>query len=548
MRSGWGVPTALCIGFFAFSGDWASAAAPTFANGIALGTVSAGEISEASGVVASRQNPGALWTHNDTGYPGSVFALSTNGALLAQYYIPNAGFGDYEDISFGPGPTPEYQYLYLGDIGDNFSSRSSIRVFRFPEPAVYSYQSNTPPAQPVPAWQEITLTYPDHPENAEAMMVDPITGDLFIATKLATNSTLYRATRAELDGGGPVTLTFIREMSFSGLKAVSGGDISADGGLVAIRRNGKAWLWTRPLGQSVGDVLAGNPATIPNADEPNGEAIGFHPTGLGYYTLSEGYGQTNYYFRRTDSSVPRQPVVFIKPGDNWRFSDAGTNQGTVWRQRLFNDSTWANGAAQLGYGQGDEATVVSFGFDDFEKNTTTYFRKQFTRAATPVITNLALRVCFTDGVAAYLNGTEVLRRNLATNAPFDKRAFASNSERQNYWLSIPVNPVLLVTGTNTVAVELHRLEDWQPDLSFDLQLSEGIVEVPAHFTSVPQLAGGTFRINVAGPAGSLAQVESSTDLQHWSLAGQVLLTGGVGQFQESASSDDAQRFYRLRSF
>ena len=172
-------------------------ASPSFANGVAQGVVTASEISEASGIIASRQNPGVLWTHNDSSYPGSVFAISTNGALLARYDIPNVFFGDFEDISFGPGPTPEHQYIYLGDIGDNFASRANIRVIRFPEPAVYAYQSNSPPVQPVPSWQEITLTYPDGPHNAEAMMVDPITGDLFIATKLITNSGIYQVTRAQ---------------------------------------------------------------------------------------------------------------------------------------------------------------------------------------------------------------------------------------------------------------------------------------------------------------------------------------------------------------
>jgi hypothetical protein len=522
-------------------------ASPSFANGVAQGVVSASEIIEASGIIASRQNPGVLWTHNDSSYPGSVFAISTNGALLGRYYIPNVFFGDFEDISFGPGQTPEHQYIYLGDIGDNFASRANIRVIRFPEPAVYAYQSNSPPVLPVPSWQEITLTYPDGPHNAEAMMVDPISGDLFIVTKLATNAGLYQVTRAQLDGGGPVEMTFVREMSFSGLKSVSAADISADGGLIAIRRNGKAWLWVRSTGQSISNVLAGVPATIPNADEPNGEAIGFHPTGLGYYTLSEGFNQTNYYFRRTDSSVPRQPAVFIKPGDVWRYEDSGADQGTAWRQPAFNDSTWPTNAGQFGYGQGDERTVVSYGLDEFEKNTATYFRKQFTRPASVTWTNVALRVCFTDGVAVYLNGTEVLRRNLAPAAPFNQLAAASNTEQQNYWLSVPINPVLIVAGVNTVAVELHRFDPLGPDLSFDLQLLEGAVDLPARFTGLPSLTGGVWRIGIAGPAGSLTHVEACNDVLSWSEVGQVVLTGGVGQFQESADAAIGHRFYRLRN-
>lgn len=526
------------------AGSWCFA--QSFANGVRHGVVTAFEITEASGIVASRQNPGVLWTENDSGFGGSVFALSTNGALLARYYVPNAFGGNYEDIAIGPGPDPEHQYIYLGDIGDDFLGRFSIRVFRFPEPAIYLYQSNAPPILPAIAAQQIELRYPDGPFDAEALMIDPLTGDLFIATKQTNSARLYRATRAELDSGGPVVMSFIREMSFSGFRLVSAGDISADGRLIAMRRTGRAWIWNRALTQTVGDALAANGATAPVAEEENGEAIGFHATGLGYYTIGEGYPTTNYFFRRT-SSLPPQPVVFIRPGDVWRYRDAGADEGTAWRQPSFNDSTWPTNSAQFGYGQGDERTVVSYGIDDFEKHTTTYFRKQFTRPTSVTWTNVALRVCFTDGVAVYLNGTEVLRRNLAPAALFNQLATASNADRQNFWVSVPLNPALMVSGVNTVAVELHRLLSYGPDLSFDLQLLEGGVELPMRFTGPPRLTAGVWRINIAGPSGSLARVEACDDLSSWVEVGQVVLTGGVGQFQESAAAAIRHRFYRLRN-
>lgn len=519
--------------------------AQTFANGVRFGVVTATEIVEASGIVASRQNPGVLWTENDSGFGGSVFALSTNGALLARYYVPTAFGGNYEDIAIGPGPNPEHQYIYLGDIGDDFLGRFSILVYRFPEPAIYAYQSNAPPILPTISAQVIELRYPDGPFDAEALMVDPLTGDLFIATKHDEHSRLYRATRAQLDGNGPVTLAFIREMAFSGFRSVSAGDISHDGRLIAMRRNGRAWIWPRALNQTVGDALAATGTTAPVVEEPNGEAIGFHHTGLGYFTISEGYPTTNYFFRRT-SSLPPQPVVFIRPGDVWRYQDTGADEGTAWRQRVFNDAAWSTNAGQFGYGQGDERTVISFGIDDFEKHTTTYFRKQFTRPTSVTWTNVALRVCFTDGIAVYLNGTEVMRRNLATNASFHQLATASNAERQNYWVSIPINPALIVSGANTVAVELHRMEPWGFELSFDLQLLEGGVELPVRFTAMPQLSGGVWRLNIAGPSGSLARVEACDDLTSWFEVGQVVLTGGVGQYQEGASGA-GHRFYRLRN-
>jgi hypothetical protein len=527
-------------------------AAVSFASAVNFGRVTTFEITEASGVVASRQNPGVLWTHNDSGYPGSVFALSTNGAYLARYFVPNVFFGNFEDIAIGPGSSPERQYIYLADIGDNSSSRSSVRVFRFPEPAVYGYQAANPRIEAVPDYQEIVMTYPGGPTDAEALMVDPLTGDLFIVSKEDPDARLYRATRAQLDAGGPIQLTFVREMSFSGFRSVAAADISFDGRLVAMRRNGRAWVWTRTPPQTIGDALAVSGTTAPVAAEPNGEAIGFHGTGLGYFTISENsppdgiFSTTNYFFRRTDTPLPRQPTVFIKPSDVWRYQDRGTDEGTAWRLGGFNDSGWSSGAGQFGYGQGDEQTIVSFGVDDFQKHTTTYFRRQFTRPTSVPYTNLALRICFSDGVAVYLNGTEVMRRNLAPGAAYNQLATGPDTERQNYWLSIPISPALVVAGQNTVAVEVHRFLPYDTSLSFDLQLGEADVDLPARFTSMPQLNGGVWRINIAGPAGSLVRVEASGDLQHWSEAGQVVLTGGVGQFQESVVASATRRFYRLR--
>ena len=53
-----------------------------------------------------------------------------------------------------------------------------------------------------------------------------------------------------------------------------------------------------------------------------------------------------------------------------------------WQVENFNDNGWQQGPAELGYGDGDEATTVSYGADAGNKYTTTYFRKTFTVADT----------------------------------------------------------------------------------------------------------------------------------------------------------------------
>ena len=510
-----------------------AAANPTFATGVVAGAISTSEIWEASGLLASRQNPGVLWTHNDSGYRGSIFALTTNGSYLARHQTPNVFSGNFEDIAFGPGPLPHFNYIYFGDIGDNFLTRSSIRVFRFPEPSAYPYQSNAPPVLTLPGAEEITLYYPDGPFNCEGMMVDPITGDLFLTTKETNNTHLYVATRAQLDSGA-ATLTFIRDTDF---KKVSAADISADGSLIVLRRGEKGGLWVRATNETVGAALARAAITIPiNTNELNGEAIALNPNGSGYYTLSEGYSQPLYYFARTDTT-PATPRVFVAPGQTWQVEDTDAPLGPAWRTNA--GSAWRSGAAPLGYGSG-ERTSTAYGSPN-AKFITTYFRDVFVHAS-GAVTHLTLRLCFNDGVAVYLNGTEILRWNLAPGATHATYATAANENFARTWHSFPVNAALLRAGTNVLAVEVHRATPDGPSLNFDAQLVEARSDAPARFSSIRR-SGTNGIVNLTGPNGRLVRVESSTNLSGWNYFRDLLLTNGASAFTNALSGP--QRYYRL---
>jgi hypothetical protein len=60
------------------------------------GTVTAPAIVEASGLVASPDNPGVLWTENDSGNPNTIFALDTAGHLLGTYFLDGVTNYDWE--------------------------------------------------------------------------------------------------------------------------------------------------------------------------------------------------------------------------------------------------------------------------------------------------------------------------------------------------------------------------------------------------------------------------------------------------------------------
>ena len=169
----------------------------------------------------------------------------------------------------------------------------------------------------------------------------------------------------------------------------------------------------------------------------------------------------------------QSPVTFVPLRSTWKYLDNGTNQGTAWRALGFDDNAWAAGPAELGYGDGDEATVVGFGPNSAAKYITTYFRRTFTVTNAAAVASAALRVRRDDGVVIYLNGTEIYRSNLPTGtiSHTTLATAAIGGADETALLSATVSPTLLLTGTNVLAVEMHQNAASSSDLSFDMELT-----------------------------------------------------------------------------
>jgi len=69
---------------------------------------------------------------------------------------------------------------------------------------------------------------------------------------------------------------------------------------------------------------------------------------------------------------PTAADTLVPAGSIWKYLDNGSNQGTAWKETIFDETGWKSGAAQLGYGDGDETTVVLYGGDANNKYITTY--------------------------------------------------------------------------------------------------------------------------------------------------------------------------------
>ncbi len=282
-------------------GDTAEAALP-FSAGVVVATVVGGAITEASGLAVSRKNAGVLWVHNDSGEKPRIFAIGMDGKLIATYRLPGVSAEDYEDMAIGRGPRLGVDYLYVADIGDNLATRSSVVVFRVREPDTTGASGEIDLLDGVAA---LELRYPDHPYDAQTLMADPLTGDLFLITRdVGGESRVFRAPFPQ-SASAPTTLEQVARINFSGTGpsdlAVTAGDIGAFGKLIVVRTYNQALLWERARGESVAEALAGVPVPTPvvgSPTEPQGEAIAFGPEAKSYFTLSEGIEQPLHRFDR----------------------------------------------------------------------------------------------------------------------------------------------------------------------------------------------------------------------------------------------------------
>lgn len=157
-------------------------------------------------------------------------------------------------------------------------------------------------------------------------------------------------------------------------------------------------------------------------------------------------------------------VDAIPFGSVWAYWDDGTEPAATWTTEL---GTWASGPAQLGYGEGDEATVLA----DQDPNIATYY---FRRGVTidGEATSAHLRVLYDDGFAVFVNGTEVLSQNVGDGLAHD--VYASATSADNALAEGDFDPSLLVSGENVIAVVVKQGGTTSSDLSFDLSLSVGV--------------------------------------------------------------------------
>ncbi len=234
-----------------------------------------GAIDEASGIADSWINPGFIWVQQDSGNPPELTLLSYKGLVQKKIALKGIGNRDWEDMAIGNGPLPGENYIYLADTGDNTDGDTDYAIYRFIEP---SHEVDT-----IFTSDKITFQYPDGPHDAEAIIIDHQSKDIYILTKMDSLSKIYLLPFPQ-STVIKNTAIYKGKMTFSGVTSAA---MSADGSEILVKNYTNVYYWKRKTGEPVLSALQRMPVSLGYVLEPQGEAICFKNDNSGFYTLSE---------------------------------------------------------------------------------------------------------------------------------------------------------------------------------------------------------------------------------------------------------------------
>lgn len=253
------------VALSAFAVGTAPVAAAQLPDGATVVCRFAKNLNEISGITASLQHPGVVWMHNDSSGGPRIYAVSsTTCATLATITIRGARARDYEAIAAGRDAKGR-PVLWLGDIGDNLDSWSSVEVLRIREPKVLRNATVSAKA--------FRFTYPDRPHNAETLLADPLRPRLWVVTKQLAHGSLYEI---PLQTSGVAVARKVRTES----SLVTDGSVAPDGSKYVLRDYFDAFIYTgMPAGKQAARIM------LPG--QAQGEAISWTQDGQALLIASE---------------------------------------------------------------------------------------------------------------------------------------------------------------------------------------------------------------------------------------------------------------------
>lgn len=251
------------------------------------------EIDEASGIVASRSFPGHFWTHNDSGDYARLFFIDETGQTVSEVKIAEATNRDWEDITIFYDKETQKNYILIADIGDNKAQYEFLTLYMIEEPSTMMPTETT-----LPIYKKMILKYPNGKRDAETVMVDPKTQDIYIVSKREPQVFLYHIAYPY-----PLADTIVPQKILTlPLTQIVAGDISPDGKEILLKNYDFIYYYKRENNETISQALAHEPLLLAYTKEPQGEAICFSHDATSFFTVSEksplGITPILYRYRR----------------------------------------------------------------------------------------------------------------------------------------------------------------------------------------------------------------------------------------------------------
>ncbi len=263
-----------------------------------IGSIADPEIDESSGLIASKCQPDVFWTHNDSGDDAFIYAMNKSGVKLGTWIVPGAQNIDWEDIA-GYKDAAGKCFIYIGEIGDNQAKRAEHAIYRVREPRVTAQDANASRHRPSQADETeiMRFTYPDGNHDAETLLVDPKTAEIYVMTKRSSGPAGVYRLGAKFDSDQTVKAKKVADVSLPAIPSgfVTGGDISPDGRRVIISDYSAGYEFTLPEGAaSFDEIWKQQPEVVDLGRRRVGESACYSPDGDTIYASSEGKGAPIY--------------------------------------------------------------------------------------------------------------------------------------------------------------------------------------------------------------------------------------------------------------
>jgi hypothetical protein len=286
-----------------------SEAGPTTSAPKKLFSIKDDRIKESSGLAKSVKHPGTYWTVNDSGDTGRVFAVDGTTGKVEAVLRFGAKVTDVEALGVDRDGT-----IYIADIGDNKEDREQIEIYTIPEPETLADQSNV-------KYHQFDFKYPDGAHDAETLLIEPGTSQLYIVTKAVKGTgAIYAAPPAPSREG----TNDLSKLAPAPSGVITDGTFMPDGQRVVLRTY--ADVATVAWGETPNAIARGA------APLGQGETVAVGPTDETVLVGSEGANSAVYQLQVPAKAAASKPTASAtpKPGAAESSSDSGKSHNFRW--------------------------------------------------------------------------------------------------------------------------------------------------------------------------------------------------------------------------